>query len=241
MSYPDAYTCRRITRISHRIPETVAWSPTYSQRLGQHMLTQAVKNIATEPKCMVGIERDMIAVIRHIYCRLVLGQILQSSGQGPGLQQPKSLVNANQYEQAKTADRPLQGGSILATPSDVPRQILLSLPGIGIDFVEEFERTMKRKRASKDQKDIVRDMLRVVADNLKEMNPTSANAAMSGLFDCTVEEESLLHTRRNRKQFRTYPRSWWHIHRWPRSRPPSKSTRISMNRKACRSFNCNRI
>ena len=81
----------------------------------------------------------------------------------------------------------------MVTPSDMLRQILLSLPGIGIDFVEEFERSMKRKRASKDQKDIIRDMLRVAADNLKEMNPTSANAATSGLFDRAVEEESLLH------------------------------------------------
>jgi hypothetical protein len=199
MSYPDAYTCRRITRICHRILETVAWSPTYSQLLGQQMFTQAVKNIATEPKWMVGIEWDMIAVIRDSYCRLVLGQILQSGGQGPGLQQPESLVNPNQYEQAKTVDRPLQGGGILVIPSDMPRQILLSLPGIGIEFVEEFERTMKRKRASKDQKDVIRDMLRVAADNLKEMNPTLANAAASGLFDRAVEEESLLHYKTQQK------------------------------------------
>jgi hypothetical protein len=205
MSYPDAYTCRRITRICHRILETVAWSPTYSQLLGQQMFTQAVKNIATEPKWMVGIEWDMIAVIRDIYCRLVLGQILQSGGQGPGLQQPESLLNANQYEQAKTVDRPLQGGGILVTPSDMLRQILLSLPGIGIDFVEDFERTMKRKRASKDQKDIIRDMLRVAADNLKEMNPTSANAATSGLFDRAVEEESLLHYKTQQKAIPDLP------------------------------------
>jgi hypothetical protein len=124
---------------------------------------------------------------------------LQPGGQGPGMQQPTSLLNANQYEQAKTVDRPLQSGGILVVPSDMPRQILLSLPGIGIDFVEDFERSMKRKRAAKDQKDLIRDMLRVAADNLKEMNPTSPSAAASGIFDRAVEEESLLHHKTKQK------------------------------------------
>jgi exportin-5 len=60
LSYPDAYTCRRITKICHRILEAVAWSPLYSQVIGQQMFTQAVKNIVAEPKWMVGMEWDMI-------------------------------------------------------------------------------------------------------------------------------------------------------------------------------------
>lgn len=60
LGYPDAYTCRRITKVCHRILETTSWSPQYSQLLGQHMFTQAVKNVVTEPKWMVGMEWDMI-------------------------------------------------------------------------------------------------------------------------------------------------------------------------------------
>jgi Exportin-5 family len=60
LGYPDAHTCRRITKICHRILETVAWSPLYSQVIGKDMFTVAVKNLVTEPKWMVGMEWEMI-------------------------------------------------------------------------------------------------------------------------------------------------------------------------------------
>jgi exportin-5 len=205
LSYPDAYTCRRITKICHRIIETVAWSPQYCQLLSQQMFTLAIKNIVTEPKWMIGIEWDMINVVRDLYCRLVLGQILQPGGLGAGQQQSSVGLNSNQYEQGKTADRPLQGGGILVVSADAPRQILLSLPGIGRETVEELERNMKRKRSAKDQKDLIRDLLRVAADNLKDLNPVQVNAAANGIFDRAVEEESLLHSKRQVKAIPDLP------------------------------------
>ena len=151
---------------------------------------------------MVGIEWDMINVVRDIYCRLVLGQILQQGGQGPGLQQLSAGQNV--YDQAKTVDRPLQGGGILMTATDYPRQILLSLPGIGVADVERFEQNMKVKRSAKDQKDFIRDLLRVASDKLKDMNPTSTNGgAAANIFDRAMEEESLLH--RNAKTIPDLP------------------------------------
>lgn len=151
LGYPDAYTCRRCTRIGHRILETVAWSPRYEQLLGNQMFLAAAKNIVTEPKWMVGIEWDMINLLRDIYCRLVLGQTLQPGGQGPGLQQPRNPNNPSQYEQAKAADKPLQGGGVLVDASNLPRQILASLPGVGIDAVNELDKKMTAKRSAKDQ------------------------------------------------------------------------------------------
>lgn len=195
LGYPDAYTCRRTVKICHRILETVAWLPQYTQLLGQQMFTQVVKNVVTEPKWMVGVEWDMINVVRDIYCRLVLGQILQAGGQGPGLQQSDGL-SGNRYEQTKTVDKPLQGGGILVIPSNTPRQILASLPGIGETLVQRFEATMKEKRSAKDQKDCIRDLLRIAADNLNEWNPSAAGgdgSAAAGIFDRAVAEESLLH------------------------------------------------
>lgn len=107
------------------------------------------------------------------------------------------------YEQSKTVDRPLQGGGILTAPSQLPRQILLSLPGINQTLIEEFEGEMKRKRSAKEQKDIIRDLLRVAADNLKE-NDANASTTLNGgtvssLFDRAIEEESLLHSKLRRK------------------------------------------
>jgi hypothetical protein len=194
LGYPDAYTCRRIVKVCHRVLETVAWSPHYSQLLGQQMFTQIVKNLVTEPKWMVGMEWDMINVVRDIYCRLVLGQGLQAGGQGSGQQQPDGQ-NGCRYEQAKTADKPLQGGGILVQPSDTPRQILASLPGIGSAGVQEFETSMTSKRSAKDQKDCIRDLLRVAADNLQTINPGEGDgSAAAGIFDRAVQEESLLHS-----------------------------------------------
>jgi hypothetical protein len=115
------------------------------------MFLIAVKNIVIEPKWMVGLEWDMINLLRDVYCRLVLGQVLQPGGQGPGVQQLKDSHNPIQFEQAKTADRPLQGGGILVAPSDIPRQILASLPGLDARAVRELEDEMNKKRSAKDQ------------------------------------------------------------------------------------------
>lgn len=195
LEYPDAYTCRRLTRICHRILETVAWAPQYTELLGNRMFVNAIKNIVTEPKWMVGIEWDMINLVRDIYCRLWLGQMLQPGGQGPGLQQPTTPGNDLQYEQAKTVDRPLQGGGILTVPSQIPRQILARLPGVGLQGVEKLDEDMRKKRSAKDQKDFLRDLLRVVADNLHESEVgQNGRGAAAGLFERAVHEESLLHT-----------------------------------------------
>ena len=195
LGYPDAYTCRRTTRICHRILETVAWSPQYSHLLGQQMFTQVVKNIVTEPKWMVGLEWDMINVARDIYCRLVLGQILQCGGQGLG--QEQSLAGPGFYQQAKSVDQPLQGGGILTVPSDLPRQVLVSLPGCTADIVQAFELQMKAKRSSKDQKDCLRELLRMAADTWSESDNNlswgDSGGAAGGIFDRAKAEESLLH------------------------------------------------
>jgi len=151
LEIPDAYTCRRCTRICHRILETVAWSTRYTPILTNQLFLIAVKNIVTEPKWMVGLEWEMINLLRDVYCRLVLGQILQPGGQGPGVQQLRDPHNPIHFEQAKTADSPLQGGGILVAPSNVPRQILAGLPGLDERAVRDLEDNMNRKRSAKDQ------------------------------------------------------------------------------------------
>lgn len=200
LAYPDAYTCRRATRICHRILETVAWAPHYTNLLGDRLFTQAVKNIVTEPKWMVGVEWDMINVIRDIYCRLVLGQYLQPGGQGVGVQQAVLPHNPNEYEQSKSVDRPLQGGGILTIPSNLPRHVLASLPGIDMQAIDALEQNMREKRSAKAQKDAMRDLLRVAAENLKQLDESrgsnGSGSAAAGIFDRAVEEESLLHNSR---------------------------------------------
>lgn len=190
LGYPDAYTCRRMTRICHRILETAAWHPRYTEILGQRMMSAAVQNLVTEPKWMVGIEWDMINVVRDIYGRLTLGQVVQPGGQGAGLQQTIVSPNPLTYEQAKSADRPLQGGGILTIPSDIPRQVLLSLPGIDLRMIQQLDEDLKRKRSAKDQKDFFRDLLRVAADQWSESHPS---ATSTGALDRAAGAESLLH------------------------------------------------
>jgi hypothetical protein len=192
LEYPDAYTCRRMTRICHRCLETVSWDPRYTGLLGTQMFSVAVKNIVMEPKWMVGIEWDVINVIRDIYCRLALGQVVQPGGQGAGLQQPTSSEIPLMYEQAKTADHPLQGGGILISPSDLPRNVLASLPGITVQMVQQLDGDLKRKRAAKDQKDFIRDLLRIAANNWSGAHPNSTLGIHS--LDRAKEGESLLNS-----------------------------------------------
>merc|ERR1712222_262406 len=93
-------------------------------------------------KWMVGMEWEMINVLRYIYCRLVLGQTLQPGGQGAGMPHPRAANDPSMYEQAKSVHLPLQGGGILTTPSDFPREVLTSLPGIGVTEVKNLELMM---------------------------------------------------------------------------------------------------
>ena len=187
LNYPDAYTCRRCLKICHRILEAVAWVDRYTQLLGSQMLTNAIRGVVFEQKWMVGLEWDMINVIRDIYCRLVLGQSLQWGGQGAAMQTPGG-TNGSLFEQTKLVQKPLQGGGILRSPSELPRQVFAALPGISPQNIIELERNLKEKRGPKDQKDALRDLLRVAADNLKE-NEHGENLGILGRADAS---ESLL-------------------------------------------------
>lgn len=195
LNYPDAYTCRRCLRICHRILEAVAWVDRYTQLLGSQMFTNAVRGVVFEQKWMVGIEWDMINVVRDIYCRLVIGQSLQWGGQGAAMQSPRGHSN-NQFEQTKVVDNPLQGGGILVNPSDLPRQVLVALPGIAPDMVLQLETTLKEKRSAKDQKDVIRDLLRIAAENLKE----NENADDQGILSRADASESLLNQKQTAKK-----------------------------------------
>jgi hypothetical protein len=188
LQYPDAYTCRRCTKLCHRILEAVAWTDHYTDILGNRLLSILVRAAITEPKWMVGCEWDLINLIRDIYCRLALGQTLSFGGQGPGMEHPFNIVTGR-FEQAKTVDNPLQGGGLLCIPSALPRQVLVSLPGITLDMVQEMEKCMTLKRSSKDQKDVLRDLLRQSAEQLK-VSETQEN--FLGMFSRAAESESLL-------------------------------------------------
>ncbi|GKY93691.1 hypothetical protein MPSEU_000336300 [Mayamaea pseudoterrestris] len=195
LGYPDAYTCRRVTKICHRILETTAWSPQYSQLLGQSMFQTIVRNILTEPKWMVGLEWAVISIARDIYCRLVLGQALQCGGQGAG-QQQNFIQNSHPpaYEQVKTFDKPLLGGGILSIPSVYPRQVLGTI-GISSTAIDNFEERMRAKRSAKDQKDFIRDLLREAADLLQNQFPSDTVGSLDP-FNRASAEESLLHSHR---------------------------------------------
>lgn len=152
LEYPDQYTCRRAIRICHRICETAAHVDRYTTILGGTMFQTIVKAITTEPKWMVGVEWDLVALLRDIFCRLCLGQCLIPGGQGPGLQQPRDANNPALFEQGKNVNSPLLGGGILCRATDIPLQILAGLPGVGgRETVDKFCLEMMEHRAVKAQ------------------------------------------------------------------------------------------
>lgn len=194
LEYPDQYTCRRAIRICHRISETAAHVERYTTILGGTMLQTIVKALTTEPKWMVGVEWDLVALLRDIFCRLCLGQCLIPGGQGPGLQQIRDPKNPAIYEQWKNVNSPLLGGGILCRPTDIPLQILAGLPGVGgRETVDKFCLGMVEHRAVKSQKDAMRDLLRVAAEEMKkaEINNNS-NSALPSILCRAVDEESML-------------------------------------------------
>jgi len=99
---------------------------------------------------MIGIEWDMINIIRDIYGRLSLGQYFLPGGQGPGLQQVPDSNKANCFEQSKVVDKPLQGGGILVNPSDFPRRIFMQI-GVSENEILALEKALNEKRSAKDQ------------------------------------------------------------------------------------------
>jgi len=206
LAYPDAYTCRRCTRICHRILEAVAWADHYTRPLVDHMFRNAVRVVVTEPKWMVGLELEMINLVRNVYCRLVLGQTLQVGGQGPGMQQQQQQQQqqtqadpnntSHCFEQSKTVDNPMLGGGILCVRSDLPRKVLSDLPGISPEMILELEQSLSQKRAAKEQKDALCDLMRIAAENLKELERGSGddnnNNSHFGVLGRATASESLL-------------------------------------------------
>jgi len=157
----------------------------YADLLGRQMFSVVAQAVVMEPKWMVGMEWDVIALLRDIYCRMVLGQSLLPGGQGPGMQQPR---DGNRFTQARNAADPLSGGGISVVVAQGPREILAGLPGVGPAAVVELDRAMTEKAASKDQKDVLRDLLRVAAEHVKSAEGDGAH----GLLGRAVAEESLL-------------------------------------------------
>eukprot|EP00970_Alexandrium_tamarense_P003318 scaffold529_cov196-Alexandrium_tamarense.AAC.14 len=193
LGYPDAYTCRRCTKIVHRILENVAWVDRYTELLGYRLFSVAVKALITEPKWMVGIEWDMINITRDIYGRLVLGQYFMPGGQGPGLQQARDQYDSSRFEQTKVADKPLLGGGILTTPTDFPRRVFMEI-GMSQSEIVSLETSLSEKRSAKDQKDVLRDVLRVAADKTKESEGQFRRGGENGgILERAGAEESLLH------------------------------------------------
>ena len=190
IGYPDAYSSRRCLKMSHRILETAVSYPQFTDLLARQLFSEIVKSLVTEPKWMVGMEWDMISLVRDIYCRISLGQWLLPGGQGASMQQSRDSSNTHMYEQSKAVSKPLQGGGILCYPSDIPRQILADLPGIGIHLIQKLDRSMSEKLAAKLQKDLLRDLLRLAADNLKQREGSTVND--DGLFSRADKEESVL-------------------------------------------------
>ena len=189
IEYPDAHAARRCVRMCHRIIETVVSYQQYTELISRQLFTTIVKALVTEPKWMVGMEWDMISLVRDIYCRTSLGQYLQSGGLGASMQQPRSPSNPNEFVQNKIVSLPLEGGGILCTPSNIPRQILADLPGIGTTLVLDLDKEMCENLAGKIQKDLLRDLLRLAADNVKQR---VGDKSIGGIFSRVEEEESVL-------------------------------------------------
>mmetsp|Transcript_25535 Transcript_25535/g.38281 ORF Transcript_25535/g.38281 Transcript_25535/m.38281 type:complete len:205 (-) Transcript_25535:330-944(-) len=164
------------------------------------MFSIVVKAIVTEPKWMVGLEWDMINVLRDVYCRLVLGQTLLPGGQGPGLQQPRDPTNPALFEQSKSVDKPLQGGGVLCRSSDMPRVILSRLPSISVENIQTLDKGLTEKRAAKDQKDLLRELLLAAAEALKETEGgfSGNDSTFGSLFERAGTAESLLNQKAQR-------------------------------------------
>ena len=137
----------------------------------------------------------MINIIRDIYGRLVLGQYFLSGGQGPGLQMSRDPLISSRFEQTKAVDQPLQGGGILPNPSDFPRRVLTEI-GMSSDEIIALESKLLTKCSAKDQKEALREVLRIVADNTKGQN---------GVLERAGNDESLLHGKARKAEVTPLP------------------------------------
>jgi len=144
LAWPDSYCCRRTLRTAQRITDLTWRDPAFTEFLGARLFATGVAALVQEPKWLVGMEWDILAVVQMVYLRLVFG--------GTGL------------DKMAGESRP---------PSDLPRQFLLSLPGLSPESIASMEKTLQESNSHKDHKDAIRDTLRLVI----EQNATSGAAA----------------------------------------------------------------
>jgi len=187
LTFPDAHTCRRAAKICHRIIEHTAHLEKYTSILGERMFVNCVKNVVFEPKWMCGSEWDVIALIRDIYCRLVLGQALLPLGQGPG-QECQFDQSTNRFQPHRNTHLPREGGGVLSSPSNLPRNVLMKIESIGVTDIQDLENRLRKKRSAKDQKDAFRDLLNKGAKAMKK----SGKNLGEGVFSRAKGEEGVL-------------------------------------------------
>ncbi|CAM9612433.1 unnamed protein product [Chrysoparadoxa australica] len=140
--WPDAYTCRRAIKIATTIVDFVWKVPKFSSAIGSDLFGAAVLGLVTEPKWMVGLEYEVLALVREIYLRLVIGM--------------DPSINSSP-----------KGGPPAPTPvTDLPRQVLLSLPGVHPENVAALEVVLQKtgQGSAKSHKDALADLLRTAAE-----------------------------------------------------------------------------
>lgn len=141
LCWPDANSCRRAIAIAGVIITVGAREPKLYPALGQDLFRTLIHTILSEQKYVVGLQNELAALSCQIYRLLVLNEDIKDNGSG--LPRPEQ--------------QPL---------CDLPRQELLKLPGLSPQLVSEMESKMLAKRAPKDQRDLFRDALKMVAQTI---------------------------------------------------------------------------
>jgi len=158
LCWQDQHSCRRAVHVAQRMLEIGGKEPKLYSAFGLELFKELVGAVLAEQAWVLGMQNDLVALATEIYRGMVIGENGTLGGGGGG-------------EGGREGGREGGGGGPRVSPRrtalvacELPRQVLLGLPGLTPAIVGEMEERMLRTHQSKEQREFLKETLKIVVE-----------------------------------------------------------------------------
>lgn len=161
--WKDSATCRRAVALGDKLVNTLNKQTALTEYFGRDLFSAALQGLFGEH---AGHEKEdalkweLINLARNIYCRFTLG-----------------LAPVDECKGIDPCNQPARPAETLCS---LPRDVLLSLPGVTPQLVAEMEQGLRSNFSIKSQKNVVKELLEVPMQAIK--SASSGPEGLKGLF-----------------------------------------------------------
>jgi hypothetical protein len=165
LCWQDQHSCRRAVHVGQRMMEVGGKEAKLHSAFGRELFRELVTAVLAEQAWVLGMQNDLVALACEIYRTLVIGE----NGTGGGGEERPTSASAGSALLPSPASAGSAGKLSRVPPRrtaqvvcDLPRQVLLGLPGLTPEMVGEMEAKMLGTHQSKEQREILKETLWMV-------------------------------------------------------------------------------